>query len=324
MDQPPIHLHKLPRGHGPPSHQLANWAPTFVRSIGDYDELGRALALSDVPSTSSAAPEQNAASFWRSLDVGKQAPAPAAVQSSRDRRSSPPPSATPASSIRHTMVPKSQWFVRRALSRKAGEAPPDAVVVPPLELPPPPKPGATPKGIAPPPHFHLKRDNKGYQVLQNIGWDGKTGLGGPPPADSASKQSQGGAKSEAIGDTDMLGGEGLAGDPNDDIDPDDDGAAESHGRLAPIPTYLKHDLRGIGHKPQRKYTALRPSTSSSTTQRKRVTHTEREIRAAARGKVVPNLNDDPEQRAKRERRRAMKAVKRDREERKAWQTIIGS
>lgn len=369
MAQPPIYLHQLPRGHGPPSSYRA---PTFVKSVNEYDELGRSVA-GDVRSSSIGTDRaKDVASFWRSIEVGTAQPSTtslsaagadaASAATTRDRRrssattsstesSTSAPSPPPPTTVRQTMLPKSQWFIRRVLSRNDAPSSSSAAALPPLELPPPPpkSDGSTPacsssiKSFHPPPYFHLKDDNKGYQVLQRIGWDGRTGLGGPPPAPKPSTASTSttrrGDRAElsavdldAIDDDDdvMLGGSKLDS-VEDDNDPDiDDSAADGRraGRLAPIPTYLKHDLRGIGHKPQRKYSSLRPTTTTTSRaafarkERRVITHTEHEIRALQRGKVI--LNEDPEHRVKREKRRAIKAVKRDREERQVWQSIISS
>lgn len=97
--------------------------------------------------------------------------------------------------------------------------------------------------------------------------------------------------------------------------------ARGGGRLAPIPTYLKMDQRGLGHRPQTTYSSLRPQSRQRSPPRKRVTHGDAEIRAIKRGKVLPISE---EERVKREKRSAIKAVKRDTEERRKWAEILGS
>lgn len=98
------------------------------------------------------------------------------------------------------------------------------------------------------------------------------------------------------------------------------------GRIAPIPTFLKIDQSGIGHRRQQVVRttaspyAKKKSDNPRMEQRKRVTHTESEIRALERGKVVRRL--DGEALEMRKRGQAKRDAKRDREETKQWREFI--
>ena len=103
------------------------------------------------------------------------------------------------------------------------------------------------------------------------------------------------------------------------------------GRVAPVATYLKNDLAGIGHIPQHRRSVLKPHVRkdqaeaegrSSSMVKKRVTHTSADIRAMQRGKVVPGLSEEDLE--KKRRGRAKREAKRDREERKRWMQIISA
>jgi hypothetical protein len=101
------------------------------------------------------------------------------------------------------------------------------------------------------------------------------------------------------------------------------------GRVAPVATYLKNDLAGIGHVPQHRRTILKPHTQTSgqagaksEARRKKVTHTLADIRAMQRGKVVPGLSEEDLE--KRRRGRAKREANRDREERKRWMQVISA
>lgn len=107
------------------------------------------------------------------------------------------------------------------------------------------------------------------------------------------------------------------------------------GRVAPVATYLKNDLAGIGHIPQHRRAVLAPrvirekdgesdpnSEANKKKMKKRVTHTLADIKAMQRGKVVPGLSE--EEMEKRRRGRAKRDAKRDREERKRWMEIISA
>lgn len=101
------------------------------------------------------------------------------------------------------------------------------------------------------------------------------------------------------------------------------------GRVAPVATYLKNDLAGIGHVPQHRRTMLKPHTQTSgqagaksDARKKKVTHTLADIRAMQRGKVVPGLSEEDLE--KRRRGRAKREANRDREERKRWMQVISA
>ncbi|KAJ9110546.1 hypothetical protein QFC20_002874 [Naganishia adeliensis] len=145
--QRPLHLHALPKGHGPASsstrissvYSLSSLehAPTFVKAVGAYDELGRSLADGvDAGVTTGQAKheEGEGLKFWRNLDLGpSQVGSRAATPSippplerdiatqSRSRGSSPiaQPSPIVAPIAPPIHVPQEQWFIRRALLAKA-------------------------------------------------------------------------------------------------------------------------------------------------------------------------------------------------------------
>jgi hypothetical protein len=102
------------------------------------------------------------------------------------------------------------------------------------------------------------------------------------------------------------------------------------GRTAPVATYLKTDLRGIGalSASERRRTLLRPSTlaasgvQSSASKRKRVTHTQEEIRAATRDARVSGEGLVGEERVAHDKKRAKRDAKNDRQERQRWRQII--
>jgi hypothetical protein len=85
-----------------------------------------------------------------------------------------------------------------------------------------------------------------------------------------------------------------------------DPPATTTGRTAPVATVLKTNLYGIGHHPR----------SSSSGIRKRVTHTDAELRAMKRGKVVGG--DEMEK----GRKRLLRQEKRNKEERKRLRAAL--
>jgi len=83
-------------------------------------------------------------------------------------------------------------------------------------------------------------------------------------------------------------------------------AASGPGRTAPVATVLKTNLYGIGHHPR----------SSSSGMRKRVTHTDAELRAMKRGKVIGG--DEVEK----GRKRLLRREKREKEEMKRLRAAL--
>lgn len=101
------------------------------------------------------------------------------------------------------------------------------------------------------------------------------------------------------------------------------------GRTAPIATYLKTDLRGIGalSSSARQRTLLRPSTLAAPSpdppaKRKRVTHSVEDVRAAVRDARQAGDGLTGEDRVAWERKRAKRDGERDRRERQRWREII--
>lgn len=419
--QAPLHLHKLPKGHGPassstrittvnPLSSLAH-APAFVPAAGRYDELGRSVSdgvQADVVGGAmegSGVKEGEALTFWKGLQLqGKSklgTPTdirpPNAVASS----STLPALTTPAPiSTRNVVVPREQWFIRRALLAKdakererqaSGDLTPGSTdttssstpiprpTTPSLasllsiDLPPPPRATDSVEGYQPPAYFHLRENNRGWQVLKNIGWDGQGGLGRGAGADVAErkgdevKQEEGPAERPGLVETssgrtgkgksresaiDLTLDSASSGSDSDSdsnptsnsqrtpekfgeafITPAQPSSTSSHpliwsGRTAPIATYLKTDLRGIGalSATDRRRTLLRPSTLAAPpdhpSKRKRVTHSAEEIRESVRDSKAAGAGLVGEERAMWERQKVKRDVEVDRRERQRWREII--
>ncbi|KAJ9124571.1 hypothetical protein QFC24_003363 [Naganishia onofrii] len=288
--QPPLHLHTLPKGHGPAgsssfrintAYSLSSLehAPSFVKAVGEYDELGRRLGdgATGIGAGNGKRKEGEALAFWKALDLAPRDivqpistpttphnqpahttdPAQSYTEASSshtgailhqpDKPRDNMPSSRPITSVAAAVpvvVPREQWFIRKALLAKArreqeaaaedklsdggsggssstgqntaavgsgsGSRLGAGVATPPSHsqtpsaslasllsssLPPPPPRAATNNGptatgndsgqeqqiqaYQPPAYFHLKPNNKGWQVLRNIGWDERGGLGPP-------------------------------------------------------------------------------------------------------------------------------------------------
>ncbi|KAJ9091821.1 hypothetical protein QFC19_008934 [Naganishia cerealis] len=460
--QPPLHLHTLPKGHGPASsssristaYSLSSLehAPAFVKAVGDYDELGRSLAdgvgaaVDDDPKGKGKRKEGEALTFWKGLELGPKegtlSPTPVLVRQFQDgslgnqspqsvptvlspQRNVQPderPGAVPTS--RPLVVPPEQWFIRKALIAKAQRereradstdrpstsaspaastaessvsgtpatrpSTPSLATLLSASLPPLPTgvPGAGEQieAFHPPAYFHLKPNNKGWQVLRNIGWDESGGLGraetqvssrlvSSPDYEIVKKESG----EQEIGQRSVLSSSSpgrparagtckaedsvidltldSASDSGTDMDATDelgtsekfgqDVLATSHapsssftrshgsgsGRTAPVATYLKTDLRGIGalSASERQRNLLRPGTlsarssaspSSAATKRKRVTHTNEEIRALAQERRGTGEGLMGEERVAFDKKKAKRDAKVDRQERQRWREII--
>ena len=417
VTQPPLHMHRLPKGHGP-----AVALPTFVLAQGQYDDLGRSVEDGFNVSVAKGKKERTAGpgafDFWKDLELGDKTPlgssgsvTPSGSSSTaikplpRDRQRST------ASTSTKLVVPRSEWFIRKALLAKAEKEkqialdqerqgmiigldqsaddplcsatpqpssaststpapPPPSSLASLLSLPPP---GQT--AYEPPTHFHIKPNNKGYQLLEKGGWSGIGGLGRPEGWKEVQKVKQeasegvvkleegevgsGGSSSSGsnarVGKRrdepidvdaiiDLTGGEG---DDEEDDDHQDQGLTIPSrfgeqqlvtadilsktaqppmigpGRVAPVATYLKHDLSGIGHIPHRSYSSLRPAPVGGAPERKKkVTHTLADIKAVQRGKVVQGLSEESLE--MRRRGKAKRDAKRDKEDRRKWQQIIAA
>lgn len=145
--QPPLHLHALPKGHGPASsstristvHSLSSleYAPKFVKAVGAYDDLGRSLADgsgAEVIDGNGGVTEGEGLKFWKNLDlgpsrVGSPGTTPpvdsphAIISTAGTTASTTNPAAEPEPLVRPTAaplhVPQEQWFIRRALLANA-------------------------------------------------------------------------------------------------------------------------------------------------------------------------------------------------------------
>jgi hypothetical protein len=298
---------------------------------------------------------------------------------------------------RPVVVPREQWFIRRALlakdqkeREKASSAegtpgPADVTSMIPafrtatpslasllaVDLPPPPMDGEREgvEGFQPPAYFHLRENNRGWKVLKNIGWDGQGGLGraddGSRPASVAASRQEDDVKREEGMDKSVVEksrkGKGKSRESaidltldsaSSDSDSDQDSnpsnrrtpekfgeafintpasssrppAGSGPGRTAPVATYLKTDLRGIGalSVTDRRRTLLRPNTLAAPPEgkRKRVTHSAQEIRAAVRDSRDEGGGLVGEERVMWERQGVKKGVEVDRKERQRWREII--
>lgn len=413
--QAPLHLHELPVGHGPASsstristvHPLSSLAhaPAFVRSTGTYDELGRSIrdgvradVVDGIAAQGSAKSSGEALAFWKGLQLhgassrtGSPSSTPPlnAVTSGSTLSSSAAPTAPSTSTI---VVPRDQWFIRRALLAKAakererdesGDATPVNGEVTSTSTPPP-RPAApslatllaadlappdTVEGYQPPAYFHLRENNRGWQVLKKIGWDGQGGLGrqegvvetgqsegkevkreddAPIAARTTTTRGHtptGESRESAIdltldsasssSDTDSSRAVSPRASPPEKFGegyimprPSSPRHAGGSGRTAPVATYLKTDLRGIGALPStaRQRTLLRPSTLAAPQhadgKRKRVTHSVEDVRAAVRDAREAGDGLTGEERVAWERKRAKRDGERDRRERQRWREII--
>jgi hypothetical protein len=417
VTQPPLHMHRLPKGHGP-----AVASPTFVLAQGQYDDLGRSVEDGFNVSVGRGKKERiaqpGAFDFWKDLELGDKTPLGSSGSVTPSGSSSTPIKPLPRDRQRSTasgstkiVVPRSEWFIRKALLAKAEKekqialdqekermiieldpttvepstsatpqlpsAPATKPIPPPtsslaslLSLPPP---GQT--AYEPPTHFHIKPNNKGYQLLEKGGWSGVGGLGRPEGWKEVQKVKQedsigvvkreegevgrgassssdsivrAGKKREEPIDVDAIIDltEGDEDEEDDDDQQDPCRAIPSRfgeqqlvtadilsktalppmigpGRVAPVATYLKHDLSGIGHIPHRSYSSLRPAPVGGAPERKKkVTHTLADIKAVQRGKVVQCLSEESME--MRRRGKAKRDAKRDKEDRRKWQQIIAA
>jgi hypothetical protein len=400
--QPPLHLHKVPKGHGP-----AVTLPKFVRAQGSYDELGRSTSDGfgvDVGTGKRREVDKGAFDFWKGLELGSGGTSTVAAgpSSSNDATRAIPPSTTVPARNRvgseqkttpALAIPRSEWFIRRALAAKARKAAEEAdhsvdqedtdghdiaqLIEPSLASAPIPQPSTSlasmlslpPPGQAKyeaPTHFHIKPNNKGWKLLERSGWSGKGGLGRPEGWEEhlqvkkedmeTVKQEEGlegivsGSKEEHAIDLDAVIDLTDMDDESNAIEHEVEVAVagptrfgeqqlhqaeiEAHqarapligpGRVAPVATYLKHDLSGIGHKPpHRAYSSLRPNDPAAKpkTLKKKVTHTVADMRAAQRGKIVAGLSEEDLEMKR--RGWAKKDAKRDRDDRKKWMQILSA
>ncbi|KAI5455208.1 hypothetical protein NCC49_000024 [Naganishia albida] len=153
--QPPLHLHALPKGHGPASSSTRistvrslsslEYAPKFVKSVGAYDELGRSLGdgVGAGVVEGNAKAEGEGLTFWKNLELGPSRvvsrtstplldPPPSAVNPTPTTSTIPSPTPTPTTIIEREPlvrptaptlhVPREQWFIRRALLAKDQKA----------------------------------------------------------------------------------------------------------------------------------------------------------------------------------------------------------
>ncbi|KAJ9093725.1 hypothetical protein QFC21_006321 [Naganishia friedmannii] len=461
--QAPLHLHTLPKGHGPASsssristaYSLSSleYAPAFVKAVGEYDELGRRVGdgFDDdgVGKGKGKRKEGEALAFWRGLDLAPRealsstSSTPHRSQDTNAAESprSPPQVATTrpipqqsektpdsAPLARPLVVPREQWFIRKALLAKAqreqetvaagssntdrrhasstaGTESPAAAAGSGTTTPAATR-GSTPSlasllstSLPPPPtatngnagqeeieayhlpaYFHLKPNNKGWQVLRKIGWDESGGLGRSEEGQGSVERTQTGrdaiggqvkqesglrdgkAKSKAAEDavidltldscSDSDGeitradvttmhekfGQDILAACNPTSSSRNHASGSGAGRTAPVATYFKTDMRGIGavSAAEQKRNLVRPSSSlaasssspSSSTlasaagKRKRVTHTNDEILAVAREKRRTGEGLMGEEKVAFDMKKAKRDVKVDRKERQKWREII--
>ncbi|KAJ9123067.1 hypothetical protein QFC22_001256 [Naganishia vaughanmartiniae] len=478
--QPPLHFHTLPKGHGPASsssristaYSLSSLehAPAFVRAVGEYDELGRRVvdSVGNVVSEGRGGKRKggqgDALTFWKALELAPRSAVPSAdsiTLPTRDSNAAAGSSESPSNAAtrlpiqpfpqkttdtaplrRPLVVPREQWFIRKALLAKAqreqeslatagaggsnkdqspGSSSPSAGAGSPSvagsragtpslasllssSLPPPPSGGGLGindehlpiEAFQPPAYFHLKPNNKGWQVLRKIGWDESGGLGrsatpgsvggvdeqdrpagrlkregglenstvsrnaaggkhgkGKEKAkdgvidltlDSASDSDSASESEKSSNDTpsvhekfgqDIIGASNTNDESNRSSSSRIHGAGSGPGRTAPVATYFKTDMRGIGalSASEQKRNLLRPSSlsasgSSTSTaaatacKRKRVTHTNEEIRAVARERKGTGEGLIGLERVAWDMKKAKRDGKVDREERRKWREII--
>ncbi len=418
----PIHMHVPPEGHGP--LRLRALPPVFVRSSGAYDEEGRVRASRREERPGLGRRERLGGTIWsevgwmdevhKGAKVGQDKTPSTEPETSNGfaHRTSPgattakqpalPPHgsalSTPTTSpaihapIKPLLVPRSQWFIRKALLARAAAdaqvqdcatdlstsagpstASSSRAATPSLasliDLPPLPSARvgqsaeaeadrggaghtATDSATAsvafrPPTWYAIPRDNVGYRMMVRGGWEGG-GLGVPVggtagqgvPIDSVKLEVPGGSSPEmAVQHSASTFAAGFTADAPielSDSDSDAESAALPPGRLgddllsapsaptsgpgrtAPIPTILKRAPTGIGYLPRR--LVVSSSGAGGAAQRprptKRVTHTDADIRALKRGKV---LGGDAVERG---RKRVVRDAKREGRERQWIRSVL--
>ncbi|KAK4685934.1 hypothetical protein P7C73_g4201, partial [Tremellales sp. Uapishka_1] len=200
----------------------------------------------------------------------------------------PPPQPIP----KRLQVPKSEWFIRRALSSRSDTSSFSAKHAPAKPLPISNLLNLTPLHLQPQParpaQYVLGPENKGYALLRDrLGWEGG-GLGRPDGwveqdtnerrgrgIEDANERRRKGKVAELESGVIEVDDEGNQLSPKDqDRDEDEEGDEPpphpgGPGRTAPIATVLKIDRLGLGHGRARR-------------NEKKVTHTIEEIQRAQR------------------------------------------
>ncbi|RSH78197.1 uncharacterized protein EHS24_002658 [Apiotrichum porosum] len=332
--------HTNPSGHGG-----RRGPPVFVPATQTYDELGRSVLdgfgvdvdAGEVEKKDEGERQEagGVADWYRSLSAGKSKTEVKPI-TAPTVPSPPQPTAstivTTTSSTTQTpaplRVPRSEWFIRRALANSAS-----ASSSTPTSRPSTPSSigsmlgnidTANPK-VAPAPRvrYALGPDNVGYTRLEALGWGGG-GLGRPEgweereaevkrerdetptrPRPRSPPNSSGSGSATPIdltGDTDSDSDSpsGAISIPVSDDDDDDDNAPRGPGRTAPIATALKLDRLGLGR----------------SRAEKKVTHTAAEIASAQRRARGVKPNKPGEAVGKKPKVKWAEKERREREERK--------
>lgn len=325
-----------PSHHGP---ERLKHPPVFVKSQTAYDELGRSVVDGigvevnlgkDGGKPDKILDNGDSVKDWY-LNLAKksdlqqedsQLSSKSAVSATKTAMKPVKTSSHPSPSAEAIRIHPSEWFIRRALLSKSQTtnstpetsrpATPSSVTSL-LTMP----PQAQPKKMAP--NYALGPENKGYGMLKGFGWGGG-GLGKPKgwqeenadPTKEDRKEKRRGESDDEIQEIDASVNAiiDLTISSSEESSSEDEEAPSGPGRTAPIPTALKLDRLGVGHR----------SASES-----KITHSHKEIvQAQKRAKYGQRRIKKGEEKGETGKKQKIDWKKKDRREREERRRLMAA
>ncbi|OXG14007.1 hypothetical protein C366_05000 [Cryptococcus neoformans Tu401-1] len=327
-----------PSRHGP---ERLKHPPVFVKSQTVYDELGRSVVDGVGVKVSLGEKEEKPGKVLDNGDSMKDWYLKLAKKSDVQQEDSQPSSKPAITVAKKTMKPAdavsrsnpaaeairvhhSVWFIRRALLSKSqtpNSTPETSRPATPSSIPSlltmPSQ--AQPKKLAP--NYALGPENKGYGILKGFGWGGG-GLGKPEGweeenANTPKEDRKGKRRAQSDDEIQEVDASGNAiidlTVTSSEESSSEDEALSGPGRTAPIPTALKLDRLGLGHR----------SASDS-----KITHTHKEIvqaqKRAKYGQKRVNKGEEKGEMGKKQKVDWKRKDKREREERRRLMAAMNS
>lgn len=325
-----------PSHHGP---ERLKHPPVFVKSQTAYDELGRSvvdgigvevnLGKEDGKPDKMLDNGDSIKDWYLSLakksDVhqeGSQLSSKSAVAVTKTAMKPVETSSHSNPSAEAIRIHPSEWFIRRALLSKSQTpnstpetsrpATPSSITSL-LTMP----PQAQPKKMAP--NYALGPENKGYGMLKGFGWGGG-GLGKPEGwqeenTDLIKENRKGKRRGESDDEIQEVDASGNAIidftiSSSEESSSEDEEAPSGPGRTAPIPTALKLDRLGLGHR----------SASES-----KITHSHKEIvQARKRAKYGQRRIKKGEEKGEMGKKQKIDWKKKDRREREERRKLMAA
>lgn len=328
-----------PSRHGP---ERLKHPPVFVKSQTVYDELGRSVVDGVGVEVSLGEKEEKPGKVLHNGDSMKDWYLKLAKKSDAQQEDSQPSNKPAIAVAKTTMEPantvsdskssaeairihRSEWFIRRALLSKSQT--PNSTP----EISKPTTPSSISSLLTIPsqaqskkmaPNYALGPENKGYGMLKGFGWGGG-GLGKPERweeenADTPKEDRKGKRRAESDDEIQEVDASGnaiidLTLSSLEESSSEDEEALSGPGRTAPIPTALKLDRLGLGHR----------SASES-----KITHTHKEIvQAQKRAKYGQRRTNKGEGKGEMGRKQKIdwkRKDKREREERRRLMATLNS